>query len=187
MSSIENSGRKKAPRRLAGTAAAGVCPDAANGVHNSPTSAERPPAPRAHVCRWTHHPASDFLIANPRLEFRLTPFNYTHLKISNREYIAVFHPVFSPNPSRPSDREAPIRSLPSRSLATPHRSFVTAFLIDTPRLESPLTHTKQSSGPISNRDKSAFSHSQAQPRPQLIARATPPCYTAPEPVMSPTP
>jgi hypothetical protein len=38
---------------------------------------------------------TEFLIANPELEFRLSPSKHTHLKISNREYIAVFQSAFS--------------------------------------------------------------------------------------------
>jgi hypothetical protein len=187
MNRIQNSGRKTAPRKLAGTSTAPVRLDEPAKAHHASVSAERSTAPRAHVCCWIHHPGSNFLIANPGLEFRLTPFNYTHLKISNREYIAVFHSGFSPISSLPHRSEAPNPGPNSRSLIARHRSLATAFLIETPRLEFPLTHTKQSSGLISNRDKSAFSHSQAQPRPPVVARPAPPCYTASERAMSPTP
>ena len=37
---------------------------------------------------------TDFLIANPGLGFPLSPSQHTHLKISNREYIAVFRSDF---------------------------------------------------------------------------------------------
>jgi hypothetical protein len=55
-----------------------------------------------HITRHLS-PITCFLIANPRLEFRLTPFKNTHLKISNREYIAVFQIVSSPWISRSSN------------------------------------------------------------------------------------
>jgi hypothetical protein len=44
---------------------------------------------------------TEFLIANPELEFRLSPSKHTHLRISNREYIAVFQSAFF-RPVRPA-------------------------------------------------------------------------------------
>jgi len=38
--------------------------------------------------------STEFLIANPELEFRLTHRKLSQLKISNRKKIAIFHPVF---------------------------------------------------------------------------------------------
>ena len=87
-----------------------------------------------------------FLIANARLEFRATPRKQTVAAKSNRKQIAIclldFH------------------SLRLVSPVTHHLSLITdepwppRRLIETPRLESPPTPTKQSPDIISNRDKS---------------------------------
>src|SRR5277367_3076953 len=49
---------------------------------------------------------TDFLIANPRLEFRVTHTKRSPLKISNREYIAVFRSDFA---IRPSAAKSPLK------------------------------------------------------------------------------
>jgi hypothetical protein len=107
---------------------------------NSSTSSNAAP------CLHTSNSTLNFLIANPRLEFTATDSKLSPLTISNREYIAVFHFTFHP-----------LWPFLSSSPATHHSTLATEFLIETPRLEFPVTHTKQSFDPISNRDKTAFS------------------------------
>jgi hypothetical protein len=59
---------------------------------------------------WHGRAAAKILIANPRLEFRLTARKLSQLRISNRKKIAIFHPVFRRSaktvlpPSFPSGR-----------------------------------------------------------------------------------
>jgi hypothetical protein len=120
---------------------------------------------------------SKFLIATPRLEFPPTHTKQTPLTFSNREYIAVFQ-FFSRRPalllsqsSRRMDLGAPIDDKFGRAVRTAgipagafsfsrliasHSSPIAPFLIETPRLEFPANATKQSSDPISNRDKLAI-------------------------------
>jgi hypothetical protein len=101
-------------------------------------------------------PISTFrtLIANPRLESRLSSNHPSQLQISNRERMAI-----SSLPRRPA--------LFRLSLATRHwlvlrrpkaneGSLANVFLIVTPRLEFPASPTKQDSNPTSNRYKSPF-------------------------------
>jgi hypothetical protein len=80
----------------------------------------------------THVPPGCFLIANLELAFELNGNDFKCLQISNRKYFAIF-------------RVGP-RHLVTNSLAG-------AFLIETPRLESLATPTKQSPSAKSNRDK----------------------------------
>ncbi len=107
---------------------------------------------------------SEFLIANPRLEIPVTSTKQTPDPVSNRKWIAICRSrsgrsrITSHSGSHPP-RQAHARASTSRSviahrssLVTNHSSLVTAFLIGTPRLEFPATHTKQSPHPISNRD-----------------------------------
>jgi hypothetical protein len=82
---------------------------------------------------------SQILIANPRLESKLSRKDPNHLQIPNRERMG-----FS---SFPASREPLISNLQN--------------LIVTPRLESPATPTKQNSKPISNRYKTRLSRSAA--------------------------
>jgi hypothetical protein len=77
-------------------------------------------------------PPGCFLIANLELEFELSGNDFKCLQIYNRKYFAIF-------------RVGP-RRLVTNSLAG-------AFLIETPRLESLATTTKQSPSAKSNRDK----------------------------------
>src|SRR4029077_10475172 len=84
------------------------------------------------------------LIENARLRSRLTPSRISQLEISNRERMAISHLALSP------------ASL--GLLSTRHWPLATAFLIVTPRLEFPATHTKQNSSSISNRYKPGFFH-----------------------------
>jgi hypothetical protein len=87
-----------------------------------------------------HRPSSShqILIANPRLESHLTSKNPSHLRISNRERMAI--------------RRFNRSSRPSLFRLSP----ATVFLIVTPRLESPTTATKQNSNMIPNRYKTPF-------------------------------
>ena len=101
-------------------------------------------------------PISTFrtLIANPRLESRLSSNHPSQLQISNRERMAI-----SSLPRRPA--------LFRLSLATRHwlvlrrpkaneGSLANVFLIVTPRLEFPVITTKQKLNRISNRYKTHF-------------------------------
>ena len=93
-----------------------------------------------------------FLIANARLEFNLTHSKINQLRISNRERIGVSrfsHPAHPP--------------LFPPQLARRHSSASRVFLIVTPRLEVPATHTKHSTKLISNRYKSPISCPQRFP------------------------
>src|SRR4029077_9895781 len=120
--------------------------DAGHDAFPSPVSACSP-----------QRPISTFrtLIANPRLESRLSSNHPSQLQISNRERIAISLSL----PRRPA--------LFRLSLATRHwlvlrrpkaneGSLANVFLIVTPRLESPATPTKQNSNRISNRYRSLF-------------------------------
>ena len=87
-------------------------------------------------------PMGGFLIANPRLESKLSSNHPNQLQISNRERMAFCRSGFS--------RE------PSITLSAQPLSSNLQLLIVTPRLESPATPTKQNSNPISNRYKLQF-------------------------------
>jgi hypothetical protein len=93
----------------------------------------------ASLASKSPEPREVFLIANPRLEFRLSHRKHSPLKISNRKFIAIFHSRFSPRLAFPQ--------------VTNHESRTTDFLIDTPRLEINVTSTKQRPEPDSNRYK----------------------------------
>jgi hypothetical protein len=82
------------------------------------------------------------LIANPRLEPKLSSNHPSQLQISNRERMAFC-------------RSGPSREPSITSSAQPLSSNL-QLLIVTPRLKSPATPTKQNSNPISNRYKSPF-------------------------------
>jgi len=87
-------------------------------------------------------PMAGFLIANPRLESKLSAKDPSQLQISNRERMAFC-------------RSGPSREPSITSSARPLSSNL-QLLIVTPRLESPATPTKQNTNPISNRYKSPF-------------------------------
>jgi hypothetical protein len=166
MNSIQNSGRKKVPRNSAGTSTVLVRPDASIASHRCFDRAARPPAPPAHIRHWIRLLGFNFLIANAGLEFPLTPFTCNHLKFSNREYIAVFRSAFPSTPSSPHDIHAPNLVRNSRSLIAHHLTLITSFLVGTLGLEFPVTHRKQSSALISNRDTLAHLHRKRQPHLQ---------------------
>jgi hypothetical protein len=92
-------------------------------------SLEQGPSPASHQ---SCAPPTHFLIANLELELNVSPIRINELKFSNRKYFAIF-------------RVGP-RHLVTNSLAG-------AFLIETARLESLATPTKQSPISDSNRDK----------------------------------
>src|ERR1700722_17066797 len=105
-------------------------------------------------------PISPFriLIANPRLESRLSSNHPSQLQISNRERMAFF-------------RSGPSREPSITSSAQPLSSNL-QLLIVTPRLESPATPTKQDSNPTSNRYKTPFFAPLS--RSALVSRLLPP-------------
>jgi len=86
------------------------------------------------------------LIANPELEFHVTPIRISDLKFSNRKFFAVFSYAL---PREPSFRL--IASVFFSNLQTLTSNL--QLLIETPRLEFLATPTKQSLTPNSNRDK----------------------------------
>jgi len=100
-------------------------------------------SPDSAPCLHASNSNRNSLIANPRLEFAPGDSKISPVRISNREYIAVFHFTFHP-----------LRPLLGSSPAIDHVSPTAEILIGTPRLEFPATHTKQSPDPISNRDTS---------------------------------
>jgi hypothetical protein len=87
-------------------------------------------------------PMAGFLIANPRLESKLSSNHPSQLQISNRERMAFC-------------RSGPSRE-PSITSSAQLLSSNLQLLIVTPRLKSPATPTKQNSNPISNRYKLQF-------------------------------
>ena len=101
-------------------------------------------------------PTSGFLIANPRLKSRLSSNPPSQLQISNRERMAICRFIPSSRPALFRLSLATRHSVVLRRPKTNEASLATAFLIVTPRLESPATPTKQNSNPISNRYKSPF-------------------------------
>jgi hypothetical protein len=127
------------------------------------------------------------LIANLELEFRSTHRKLSPLRISNRKYLAIFHPnsqarrrATSPNFQNgnslcstpivyPELRRAPLRprncfeSFVQFLRATDRGSRATEFLIANARLEFRSTHRKLSSLEIPNRERIAIS--QFAPRP----------------------
>ena len=105
----------------------------------------QPSRPLALVCPRnsplvTRHSSlvTEILIANPRLEFPLTPFKTSQLQISNRQYPAIFSSASSSSLQR---------------LASSLQN-----LIVTPELEFRATRTKQNSSSFSNRYKMRFLH-----------------------------
>ena len=103
-------------------------------------------------------PMAGFLIANPRLESKLSSNHPSQLQISNRERMAFF-------------RSGPSREPSITSSAQPLSSNL-QLLIVTPRLESPATPTKQDSNPTSNRYKTPFFAPLS--RSALVSRLLPP-------------
>ena len=100
-----------------------------------------------------------FLITNLELEFRVSPIRITDLKFSNRKFFAISCVAFQPSSTS--------------SFSVQRRASSLQNLIETPRLELRATPTKQSSLPISNRDKNALFAPQMPamvgiPRPTLV-------------------
>jgi hypothetical protein len=87
------------------------------------------------------------LIANPELEFHVTPIRISELKFSNRKFFAVFRVAFQSYAAAP----LPLSTASPSSIQRLASSFQN--LIETPRLEFRATPTKQSLTPNSNRDK----------------------------------
>ena len=93
---------------------------------------------------------SQILIANPRLESKLSRKDPNHLQISNRERMAFC--------CAHASRELRSQSIASEVLSSVrHLTPNSQLLVVTPRLEFPATPTKQNSKPISNRYKTRFS------------------------------
>ena len=150
-----------------------------NWPYNAATTTQTlPRSPsRASTPNFTRtHNSSKILIANPRLEFLASTTKQTtsHFLIANRLQFSISAPVTpavssrnslnrtlrSASPSlRTTSLPAEAHSTSGRFVDTIHKSPVTShdFLIETPRLELPATHRKQTSDPISNRDNLAFS------------------------------
>jgi hypothetical protein len=84
-------------------------------------------------------PPTQFLIANLELEFQVSPIRINQLSFSNRKFFAI---------STHSSGQPAVGSRASR-----HLPLAAEFLIETPRLKSLATPTKQSSVANSNRDK----------------------------------
>jgi hypothetical protein len=126
------------------------------------------------ACQWNHSsqppdwlaaPAAQrhlatvlqFLIANPELEFNLSPERISKLKISNRKYMTIFH---SENWVASELRRLPranswhksSRSQSCRKFPWPPWRLIATF--DTSEIES--TSRKQTSKQISNSNKNAF-------------------------------
>jgi hypothetical protein len=114
----------------------------------------------AHATQWAAKPESEderdsrvpplpteFLIANLELEFRLTYRKPSPLKISNRKYSAIFYPAAT-RPAAPNRTQwhrhsclcavAKPRTQGMANLAGSYL-FIVRILIETPRLEFPLT------------------------------------------------
>src|SRR4029077_15708954 len=95
-------------------------------THNPPRPAPSAATHKSHpVTRPFASPISNFLIANPRLEFPPTHTRQTPLTFSNREYIAVFQVLPSrrhtKNRPRPLHRVTP--RLPTRNAGMLAGSF----------------------------------------------------------------
>jgi hypothetical protein len=114
--------------------------------------------PSSKFASSPQRPASSLqiLIANPRLESRLSNNPRSQLQISNRERMAICRFIPSSRPALFRLSLATRHSVVLRRPKTNEASLATAFLIVTPRLKSPVTPTKQNSNPISNRYRSPF-------------------------------
>jgi len=91
-------------------------------THNSPRPAPSAATHKSHpVTRPFASPISNFLIANPRLEFPPSHTKQTPLTFSNREYIAVFQ--FAPSRRHTNNRSRPLQQvtpgLPVRNAGVP--------------------------------------------------------------------
>jgi len=101
------------------------------------------PAAQRHLAT-----AHKFLIANPELEFNLSPKRISKLKISNRKYMTIFH---SENWAASEFRRLPQANCWKKNARSPE------FLIATfDILETESTCRKQTSKQISNSNKNAF-------------------------------
>jgi hypothetical protein len=101
-------------------------------------------APTGHGHLATAH---KFLIANPELEFNLSPKRISKLKISNRKYMTIFH---SKNWAASELRRLPQANCWKKSARSPQFLIAT---FDISEIES--TCRKQASKQISNSNKNA--------------------------------
>ena len=100
--------------------------------------------------------ATEFLIANARLEFNVSHSKQNLLKILNRERIAIFHPRFHPLAQKARATTCPPKLQPRfRPLCSSFQPRASSLqnLIANPELEFPATTRKQSIGIESNRKK----------------------------------
>jgi hypothetical protein len=98
--------------------------------------------------------AADSLIANARLEFNVSHSKQNLLKISNRERIAIFHPLAQKARATTRPPKVQPRFRPLYPSFQPRASSL-QNLIANPELEFPATTRKQSIGIDSNRKKIA--------------------------------
>ncbi len=67
-------------------------------TRSTPLALPHPRKPSGFFPFWHEARGAKILIANPRLEFRLTARELSQLKISNRKFSAIFYPVFRRSP-----------------------------------------------------------------------------------------
>ena len=101
---------------------------------------------RASVHQQSCIPPTCFLIANPELEFHVSPIRISELKFPNRKFFAIFRVALQTS------------AVPAHAAAAAHSSIQRLSpslqnLIETPRLEFPATPTKQRPIADSNRDR----------------------------------
>jgi hypothetical protein len=84
-----------------------------------------------------------FLIANPELEFTLSPIKISDLKISNRKFSTIFQRA------QPTSHQV--------SLITSHLSLAPALLIETLRLKVPISPILSAASDFLIETKTAFS------------------------------
>ena len=116
-----------------------------------------------------HVASHKFLIANPELEFNVSPIRINDLKFSNRKFSAIFQFIFpslkTPTPrsvillaltqeGKASDQDARSEGSQLSPHSTPPPPAQAKLLIETPRLKIPRNLNKTKPIPISNRDKS---------------------------------
>ena len=109
---------------------------------------------RASVPERSCIPSTHFLIANPELEFHVNPIRINELKFPNRKFLAIFHVAFQ---TCALSLPASTSTASPSSIRRPASSFRNPWpawrLIETPRLKSRATPTKQEPIARSNRDK----------------------------------
>jgi hypothetical protein len=143
-------------------------------THNPPRPAPSAATHKSHpVTRPFASPISNFLIANPRLEFPPTHTRQTPLTFSNREYIAVFQVLPSrrhtKNRPRPLHRVTP--RLPTRNAGM----LAGSFPISCPTTHLPAVPKAQRGGSLLTNHKSPVTDHDfliGTPRLEFLATAT---------------